>query len=136
MPLSPHLRAALWMTVGAALFVLLVLTRLVRTMMDDPFFGRGDNPIELLSLLACVLGPLLVLGSASGLAMRYRWGPKVGRAAAVVLILAAVAVLVNLAIAGSAETGQSKELVTAQIAAGFGSLGGGLAMFWLMRRLR
>ena len=94
MSLSPHLRAALVLTGGAAAFVLILVTRLIGSMMEDPNFGRGDNPFELVSLLACVLGPLLALGAAMGLAFQLKWAHRIGSIAAGVLVLAALSIFI------------------------------------------
>jgi hypothetical protein len=136
MSFSPHLRAAIWITAGATLFVVLVVTRLVGSMMADPYFGRGDNPFELISLLACVVGPLLALASAAGLALGYAWALKIARLAAGVLFLGALTILGNFAIAGNAETGQTSALVTAQTAAGLGSAAGAIGLLLLTRWLK
>ena len=135
MPLSPHLRAALWITSGAALFVLLLVARLLRTMMQDPNFGRGDNPFELLSLVACVLGPLLALVTAMGLAFRLTWSRKLGRIAAGVLVFAALAILVSAIIAGAAESRQTAELIWAQSLTGIASIAGAFGIYQLLRRV-
>ena len=135
MPLSPHLRAALMVTIGAAGFVLLLVTRLLRSMMEDPNFGRGDNPFELLSLVTCVIGPLLALVTAMGLAFRQRWAGKVGRLAAAIFLVTAVAILANFAIAGTSADALSGDLASAQTWAGLASLGAGVGLYLLLRRL-
>ncbi len=135
MALSPHLRAALMITVGATAFAGLLVTRLLNAMMVDPNFGRGDNLFELLALLTCVLGPVLALGTAMGLAFRQRWAWRVGRGAAWVLLVAAFAILANFAIAGGAETGPSGDLIITQTAVGVASLGGAIALYFLLRAL-
>jgi hypothetical protein len=135
MPLSPHLRAALIVTIGAAAFVLLLVTRLVGSMMADPNFGRGDNPFELLSLLTCVLGPLLALGTAVGLAFKKRWAGKVGWFAATIFLVTALAILANFAIAGTSTDALSGDLVSAQTWTGLASFGAAAGMYLLLRRL-
>ena len=131
MSFSPHLRAALIITVGATAFAGLLVTRLLSAMMADPHFGRGDNLFELVALLSCVLGPVLALAAAAGLAFRYGWSMRVGRGAAWVLLLAAFAILANFLIAGGAEIGQSGELATTQTMVGVASLAGALGLYFL-----
>ena len=135
MALSPHLRAALIITVCAAAFAGLLVTRLLSAMMVDPNFGRGDNLFELVALLTCVLGPVLALAAAVGLAFRQRWALRMGRGAAWVLLVAAFAILANFAIAGGAETGQSGDLVNIQTAVAVASLAGAIGLYFLLRRL-
>ena len=135
MALSPHLRAALIITVCATAFAGLLVTRLLSAMMVDPNFGRGDNLFELVALLTCVLGPGLALAAAVGLAFRQLWALRVGRAAAWVLLLAAFAILANFAIAGGAEIGPSGDLVTTQTAVAVASLAGAVGLYFLLRRL-
>ena len=135
MALSPHLRAALIITVCSTAFAGLLVTRLLSAMMVDPNFGRGDNLFELVALMTCVLGPVLALVAAMGLAFRQRWAMRVGRGAAWVLLAAAFAILANFAIAGGAETGQSGALVTTQTAVGVASLAGAVGLYFLLRRL-
>ncbi len=135
MALSPHLRAALIITVCATAFAGLLVTRLLSAMMVDPNFGRGDNLFELVTLMTCVLGPVLALVAAMGLAFRQRWAMRVGRGAAWVLLAAAFAILANFAIAGGAETGPSGALVTTQTAVGVASLAGAVGLYVLLRRL-
>ena len=135
MALSPHLRAALIITVFATAFAGLLVTRLLSAMMVDPHFGRGDNLFELVALLTCVLGPVLALAAAVGLAFRQRWALRMGRGAAWVLLVAAFAILANFAIAGGAEIGQSGELATTQTMVGVASLAGALGLYFLLRRL-
>lgn len=135
MPLSTHLRTALILTVGATLFALFLVTQLVTTMMQDPNFGHGDNPFELLSLVACVLGPLLVLVTAMGLAFRLAWARKLGRFAAWTLVVAALMILVSMIIAGAEESAQTEALVWAQGLAGIAAVGGAVGIISLLRRL-
>lgn len=135
MGLSPHLRAALIITVGATAFAGLLVTRLLSAMMVDPNFGRGDNLFELVALMTCVLGPVLALVAAVGLAFRQRWAMRVGRGAAWVLLAAAFAILANFAIAGGAETGQSGALAATQTAVGVASLAGAVGLYFLLRSL-
>ncbi len=135
MPVSPHLRAALWITAAAGAFALLLVTSLLRSMMEDPNFGRGDNPFELLALLAAVLGPLLALGAAVALAFRRQWAFTTGRIAAAVLLVAAVAMVVNQAIAGSAESKPTAALQSAETVAGLASFASGVGLYLLLRRL-
>ena len=135
MALSPHLRAALMITVCATAFTGLLVTRLLSAMMVDPNFGRGDNLFELVALMSCVLAPVLSLLAAVGLAFRKRWAMRVGRVAAWVLLVAAFAILANFAIAGGAETGQSGDLITTQTAVGVTSLGGAIGLYFLLRGL-
>ncbi len=136
MSLPTHLRMALVITSGAAFFVLFLVTRLVGALMGDPNFGRGDNPFELVSLIGCVLGALLALLSASALAFQRSWAGKVGRAAAIVLLLASVAIVASMAIAGAEETRPSAELTSAQTAAGLASFTGAIGLFFAMRRFK
>lgn len=136
MSLLPHLRAALAVMIGSVVFVGFLVIRLLTTMMVDPNFGRGDNPFELLSLVACVLGAVLALGTAALLAFRQRWAGKVGRAAAAVLLITALSILASMAIAGAEESRPTPELQNAQTAAGLYSFGGAVALYFLLRRLR
>ena len=135
MALSPHLRAALMITVCATAFTGLLVTRLLSAMMVDPNFGRGDNLFELVALLTCVLGPVLALVAAVGLAFRQHWAMRVGRVAAWALLVAAFAILANVSIAGGAETGQSGDLITTQTAVGVASVGGAIGLYFLLRSL-
>ena len=136
MTLSPQLRVALAMTAGAALFVIILLNRFVTAMMADPNFGRGDNPFEIVAILACALGPLTALGSAVALAFRFKHATTVPKIAAAIFLVGAGAVFANFAIAGSAETPPSQDLVTAQTAAGLGCVFAAIAIFLLLRWLR
>ena len=135
MALSPHLRAALMITVCATAFAGLLVTRLLSAMMVDPNFGRGDNLFELVALLTSVLGPVLALATAMGLAFRQRWAWRVGRGAAWVLLVAAFAILANFAIAGRAEIGPTGDLVTTQTAVAAASISGAVGLYYLLRRL-
>ncbi len=136
MSLSPHLWAALAVMIGAVVFAGFLVTRLLTTMMVDPNFGRGDNPFELLSLVACVLGSVLALSTGALLAFRQKWAGKVGRAAAAVLVITALSIVASMAIAGAEESRQTPELQNAQTAVGLYSFGAAVALFFLLRRLR
>ena len=135
MALSPHLRAALLITVCATAFTGLLVTRLLSAMMVDPNFGRGDNLFELVALMTCVLGPVLSLLAAVGLAFRQRWAWRVGRGAVWVLLVTAFSILANFAIAGRAETGPTGDLITTQTAVGVASVSGAIGLYFLLRGL-
>lgn len=136
MPLSPHLRAAVAVVAGAAFFAGFLVTRLLTTMMLDPNFGRGDNPFELLSLVACVLSSVVALITAALLAFQQKWAGKVGRIAAAGLLVTALSIVASMAVAGAEESPPSAELQNAQIAVGLCSFGGSVALYFLLRRLR
>ena len=122
-------------TVCATAFTGLLVTRLLSAMMVDPYFGRGDNLFELVALMTCVLGPVLALLAAVGLAFGQRWAMRLGRVAAWVLLVTAFSILANFAIAGVAETGPSGNLITTQTAVGVASVGGAIGLFFLLRGL-
>lgn len=133
--MSPHLKAALIITGGAAAYVLLVFSRLLGAMMQDPNFVRGDNSWELLPLIACGIAPLLALVTAVALAFRWRWAKKIGRTAASLLVFVAVAILVSVIVAGSDESRQTTDLIWARGLAGLASLGAALGIEALLRRM-
>ena len=122
-------------TVCATAFTGLLVTRLLSAMMVDPNFGRGDNLFELVALMTCVLGPVLSLLAAVGLAFRQRWAWRVGRGAVWVLLVTAFSILANFAIAGRAETGPTGDLITTQTAVGVASVGGAIGLYFLLRGL-
>ena len=130
--MSPHQRAALLITGGAAAFGLL-LARMLSAMMADPNFGRGDNPFELIAVLGGTAAVVLALVTASALAFRHRWAAKAGYAAVGWLILTVVAMVTNFAIAGAAETGPTSALQSAETFVGVMSFAGAIGLYRLIR---
>ncbi|MBY0502393.1 MAG: hypothetical protein K2X03_00685 [Bryobacteraceae bacterium] len=133
MPLSSHLRASLMLTAGATAFVFLFVTRLLNASMADPNFVRGDNPFEILSLLACVGAPLFSLVAAMGFAFRFGWARKAARTALVLFALAACGLLAMLIISGAEESSQTSALFSAESWTAAACVAGATGIFLLLR---